>query len=155
MARLIDRSFDPRRTVVARRFFVAAGRHYNPGDTFDWRRMSVDQRRVRLLFEAGKLMHPDAVEITPADWAGLQAREHATAAPSIEQEMQDEDVHHIAVTAAVADEQPATPVEADGLDDLNMKELRALADAEGAPFRVSRDAQREAIREARRVRAAE
>jgi hypothetical protein len=38
----------------------------------------------------------------------------------------------------------------DGLDDLNMVELRAIAAAEDAPTRVSREAQREAIRENRR-----
>jgi hypothetical protein len=137
MARLIDRSFQPNEPVVARRFFVAAGRHYTPGDVFDWKRLAVDARRVRLLFEAGKLMHPEG-EVVPEPEVVL------TPAPAIEQEVQDEDI------LAVAAETPAD-TEDDGLDDLNMKELREIADAEGAPFRVSREAQRDAIRENRRV----
>jgi hypothetical protein len=137
MARLIDRSFQPNAPVVARRFFVAAGRHFNPGDAFDWRRLSIDQRRVRLLFEAGKLMHPEG-EVVPEPEVVL------TPAPTIEQEVQDEDILAVAVETSADSED-------DGLDDLNMKELREIADAEGAPFRVSREAQRDAIRENRRV----
>jgi hypothetical protein len=109
--------------------------------------LAVDARRVRLMFEAGKLMHVDEVATAPADWAGLAARDQAVIevggvgavpmpVPSIEQEMQDEDVHHVAVTAP----------HPDGLDDLGMKELRAIAEREGAPTRVSRADQREAIR---------
>jgi len=144
MARLIERVFDARKPLVVRRFFVAAGRHYNPGDAFDWRRMAVDQRRVKLMFDAGKLMHPNDASVG-----------------EIALEMQDEDVHHIAVTAAATDEQPAATIQdapadepTDDLTDLTMKELRVIADTEGAPFRVSREAQRAAIREHRRERAA-
>ena len=140
MARLIDRSFDPTQPLVARRFFVAAGRHFNPGDAFDWKRLSVDQRRTKLLFEAGKLMHPHQqtaqravpqtatapVADTPAT---LAAEPAASDGPDTE-----------------ADKQPANP---DGLDDLNMKELRKLAYKEGAPSRTSRETQIEAIREYR------
>jgi hypothetical protein len=141
-----ERTFDPAKPVVARRFFVAAGRHFNPGDVFDWRRSSVDQRRVRLLFDAGKLMHPE----TPALSIGAKAAV-TTAAPSIAVETQDDDIHHIAVTTAAQDDQPAaTEQVTDELDDLGMKELREIAQAENAPFRVSREAQREAIRENRR-----
>lgn len=163
MARLIERIFDPAKPLVARRFFVAAGRHFNPGDAFDWRRMSVDQRRVRLLFDAGKLDHPAVVQATP------------TPVAPIAQEVQDDDIHHIAVTAAAADGQPASTEQvtvdlvandlivdrpsvgdgpaSDGLDDLAMPELRAIAEAEGAPFKVSRADQREAIRAKRRAEA--
>jgi hypothetical protein len=143
MARHIERVFDSRQPLVTRRFFVAAGRHYNPGDAFDWRRMAVDQRRVKLLFDAGKIMHPD------------------TDSNPVEPEAQTDDMQPVTITAPAADEPPAAPeqvsvepIEAnepqDDLTDLTMKELRAIADAEGAPFRVSREAQREAIRENRR-----
>jgi hypothetical protein len=146
MSRLIERNFDPAKPVLARRFFVAAGRHYNPGDTFDWKRLSVDQRRVKLLFDAGKLLHPDTPFASPAP--------ASASAPAIAQEMQDEDVHRSAVTATAADEQPAPAEQVDdGLDDLDMKALRAIADAENAPLRVSRDLQRKAIRENRRAKA--
>jgi hypothetical protein len=139
-----ERVFDPTKPVVARRFFVAAGRHFNPGDVFDWKRSSVDQRRVRLLFDAGKIMHPEPT-----------LKVSGTAALPISIEVQDDDIHHIAVTAAAANEQPTAPVEDDGLHDLGMKELRGIAAVENAPFRVSREAQRDAIREARRERAGE
>lgn len=149
MARMIERKFDPDQPVFVRRFFVAAGRHLEPGTPFKWRSWAIDQRRVRQLFEAGKLMHADEMVTlsvpAEADLAGLQAADQAAyaPAPSIEQEMQDEDIHHAAVTAP-------TEQEADDLDALNLRELRAIAAEIGAPSRVSREDQREAIRERRR-----
>jgi hypothetical protein len=148
MARLIERVFDPSKPLYVRRFFAGAGRHWNPGDEFPWRRLAMDARRVRLLFEAGKLTHDGASFSAEADWTGMQSADQAAyvePAP-VSVEMQDEDIHHAAVTA------PAS--EPDGLDDLNMVELRAIAAAEGAPTRVSRSDQREAIREHRRASAA-
>ena len=139
MARLISRPFDPTQPVYARRFFVAAGRHYNPGDLFDWPRLSVAQRRVFLLFEAGKLTH-DAGTEAPAPKA-----EKPTPAPKpVEQEVQDEEI-----LAAAAEPAPEPEAPTDELDDMNMKQLRAIAEDEGAPYRTSRDAQRQAIREHR------
>ena len=156
MARLIDRSFDPNRPVKARRFFVAAGRHWEPGRAFPWKNMALAQRRVKLLFDAGKLMHADyadggvvgAEDFTPALMGEKPSESTITPAPTVSQEVQvqDEDAFHIAVTAT-----PAEPM--DDLDGLNMKELREIADREGAPSRVSREAQREAIREQRRAAA--
>lgn len=158
MARIPDRSFNPAVPVYVRRFFVAAGRHWEVGALFDWRRLAVDQRRVRQLFDVGKLMHLDD---TPApDYEGLQARESAAyvkpAAP-IAQEVQDEDIQHIAATSS-ADDGDAAPAEPeqepiDDLDGLDLKALRVIAAAENAPTRVSRADQREAIRENRRARA--
>jgi hypothetical protein len=147
MARHIERVFDPRQPLVTRRFFVAAGRHYNPGDPFEWRRMAVDQRRVKLLFDAGKIMHSAADEAEPLIEVGGVGAILSTPAPTTEQEVED-----AAILAAAS-----APVEEpqDDLADLTMKELRAIADAEGAPFRVSRDAQRAAIREHRHASAGE
>lgn len=139
MARLISRPFDPTKPVYARRFFVAAGRHYEPGTPFDWQRLSVAQRRVFLLYEAGKLTHEAGPE-APAP----KAEKPAPAPKPIEQEVQDEDI----LTAA-AEPAPEPEAPTDELDDLNMKELRAIAEEEGAPYRTSRDAQRQAIREHR------
>lgn len=153
-----ERTFDPTKPTFVRRFFVAAGRHYNPGDLFDWKRLSVDQRRVRLLFEAGKLQHTETAPTPKSNLAGLQAREMVAPAPP-EPEVTDEDVAEMFATPAptveqeMADEDILAAAADDGLDDLNMKELRAIAEAEGAPYRVSRDAQREAIREHRRTSA--
>jgi hypothetical protein len=127
MALMPERAFDPSRPVVARRFFVAAGRHFNPGDSFDWTRLAVDQRRVRQMFEAGKLEH------TPAEPVAV-----------ITNEIADEDIHRIAVTAAAA-------IEDDNLEGMRMPELREIAEREGAPTRVSRSEQVEAIRATRRA----
>ena len=141
MARLISRPFDPTKPVYARRFFVAAGRHYEPGTLFDWQRLSVSQRRVFLLYEAGKLTH-EADANAEAPKAETPKPAPAPEPKPIEQEVQDEDI-----LAAVME--PEAPAPADDLEDLNMKELRAIAEEEGAPYRTSRDAQRQAIREHR------
>jgi len=76
---------------------------------------------VALLFEAGKLMHSAVAE--PARQPVTPSAEPTSAEP-------------LASTA----EQDST-----GLDALNLKELRVIATNEGAPYRVSRDAQRQAI----------
>ena len=57
--RLVERTFDPKKPLVARRDFVAAGRTFSPGDAFDWKRMAVAQRRVSQMFEANLVGHPD------------------------------------------------------------------------------------------------
>jgi len=154
MARLIERTFQPNEPTVVRRFFVAAGRHFNPGDVFDWRRLAVAQRRVKQLFDNGKLMHPETAAeavVEPVIEVGAVGA-ILTPEPSIEQEMQDEDIAHVAATAEDDEPGPADLVEAgdDGLDALNMRELRAIAEAEGAPTRLRREDQRQAIREHRR-----
>lgn len=140
MARLIERAFDPKRPLVARRHLVAAGRHFKIGDPFDWRRMSVDQRRVRQLFDAGKLMHTD--EDAPAPEAKLAPEpvkaEAAPAAPPAE----------VSAPPAPAPE-PEDDEPQDDLTGLDIKELRNVAYAEGAPTRRSQAAQRAAIRENR------
>lgn len=138
MTRLVVRTLDVTKPLVARRKFVASGRRFAPGQPFPWQDMGLTPRQVGLLFNTGHVIHP--VEAAPV----------VTPEPTIEMEMQDEDAHHVAVTSAAADEQPAAPVEGDGLDGLNLKELRQIAADEGAPTRVSRDEQREAIREHRR-----
>lgn len=126
--RLVERNFDPKLAVVARRSFNASGRHYGPGDTFDWRHLAVDQRRVRQMFDSGFLRHFEEEVDVPSP---------APVAPKPVIEPVFEPV--------VADEQGD---ELDAIDD--MKELRAIADAEGAPYKVSKADQREAIRENRK-----
>jgi hypothetical protein len=150
MARLIKRTFDPTKPTIVRRFFVGAGRHYNPGEVFDWRRLSVDQRRVRLLFDAGKLMHAEQPSPSFAETLATEGPV-VTPAPAIAQERVYDDIQHIAVTAPAQDDQPTAPIEpVDDLDNLNMRELRVIAEAEGAPTRLRRTDQRDAIRENRR-----
>ena len=148
MARLIDRTFNPNESVVVRRHFVAAGRHFKIGDDFDWKRLAVDQRRVKQLYDVGKLMHRTLA--TAQRPAPEPKPEPVTPAPTIEQEVQDEDIHNTALDAA-PDPEPVDDEPQDGLTDLSMKELRAIAYKEGAPSRVSRKDQREAIRANRRT----
>lgn len=171
MARLVVRTLDVTKPLVARRRFVASGRRFNPGEPFPWKDLGVSTRQVGLLFNTGNVVHPTvmpapvaastaealrAVAQNPdADRADRVAAAKEilargagaiTPEPTIEMEMQDADTHHVAATSAATDEQPAAPVEGGGLDGLNLKELRQIAADEGAPTRVSRDEQREAIR---------
>jgi hypothetical protein len=134
---LPERAFNIALPLVVRKTFTSAGRQLMPGDDFDWRRHFVTPRRVRQLFDAGYLDHPS--ETVSA----------AVAADTPEPEPEPE----AEGTAVPADAASALPQD-DGLDDLDMVRLREIADAEGAPYRVSRAAQREAIRENRRARAA-
>lgn len=65
-----ERVFDPSQPLVAAKPFTAAGRRFEVGAAFDWRKMAVDQRRVRNMFEIRLVDHPAgeevAVEETPA-----------------------------------------------------------------------------------------
>lgn len=144
MARLIDRTFNPDEPVVARRHFVAAGRHFNIGDSFDWKRMAVNQRRVKQLYDAGKLMHRDL--------ATAQRPAPDDKSKTVKETKPDSDASEAADTATEAAPLASTNDEPqDDLTDLSMKELREIADVEKAPTRVSRKEQREAIREHRRA----
>ena len=123
MARLIQREFDPARPVYARKYFTAAGRKFVPGDLFDWRKLAVSQRRALQMFDAGKLMH--------------------------KAEQQKEDAIE-ALNQSVEYYEPEVINEEYDLDDIDdMKELRRIADEIGAPYKVSKKDQREAIREHR------
>lgn len=57
--RLVERTFDPKKPLVARRSFTASGRHFSVGDAFDWKHMAVAQRRVLQMFEANLVGHPE------------------------------------------------------------------------------------------------
>lgn len=50
--RLPERVFNPSEPLVAVKSFKANGRHYSPGDDFNWKSQSLDQRRVRQMFDA-------------------------------------------------------------------------------------------------------
>jgi len=150
MARLIENNFDPAKPLVVRRFFVAAGRHFKIGDDFDWRRLSVDQRRVKQLFDIGKLMHPAQATaqrpapapnaVTPVIEPALETALEPAIEPAIEPDTLDTTAPEVVAESATPD---------DGLGRLNMKELRKIAYAEGAASRTSRAEQAEAIREHR------
>jgi hypothetical protein len=57
--RLVERTFDPKKPLVARRSFTASGRRFSVGDAFDWKHMAVAQRRVNQMFEANLVGHPE------------------------------------------------------------------------------------------------
>ena len=110
--KLTERVFNPGEPVYARRAITANGHKFNPGDVFDWRKMAVNQRRVRQLFDDGKLMHARVEPVTVVE--------------------------------------PVAVAEQDDLDLIDdMKELRRIADEIGAPYKVSKADQRQAIRDHR------
>jgi hypothetical protein len=127
MARIPERKFDPARPVFARKYFTANGRKYAPGAPLDWRSASISQRRVMQMFDAGKLKHDD--EVTPE-----RIKEEYTP------ERIDNPLESLDYYTAETDD-------LDAIDD--MKELRAIADSIGAPYKVSKADQRQAIRDHR------
>jgi hypothetical protein len=158
MARLIERKFDASRPLIVRRPFVANGRHYKPGDAFPWRTQSFSQRQAMLLHDAGKVAHPEDV---PAKVFTPKAVK-ITPAPTIEQEIEDEDilaaaaspVSDVAEESLVGDatEEPET-LPLDDLDLIDdMTELRRIADEVGAPRKVSKADQRAVIRTVRSMK---
>jgi len=127
MARIPERKFDPAQPVIARKYFTANGRKYAPGALFDWRKDAISQRRVAQMFDAGKLKHDD---ITPE-----------RIKPEITPERIDNPLESLDYYDAETDD-------LDTIDD--MKELRRIADSEGAPYKVSKADQRQAIRDNRK-----
>lgn len=117
MARLIFREFDASKPTYARRKFIAGGRHYAPGDLFDWKGAMVTPRRAKQMFEAGWIKHDTEI--------GKKPPEPVVVEPEVIVEDNETDV--------------------DAIDD--MAELRRIADEIGAPYRRSKDEQREAIKE--------
>lgn len=160
MARLIDRSFNPAKPLIVRRLFVAAGRHFKIGDEFDWKRLAVDLRRTKLLYEAGKLMHrDDETAQNPLPKAAKAKEKKAETEGVVDKAPEAEIVATIAaeveadavktVEPAAEPEAPAADTDDALLDHMSMRELRKIALAEGAPSKTSRAEQREAIREHR------
>ena len=124
MARLITRTFNAAVPLVVRRPFVAAGRHFRPGDAFPWRNLPISERQAGLLFNNGKVMHPEG------DTAPEAAPEPQPAPAPVQ-----------------TPEPDPTPEPVDALGDMDMKQLRAIAAEIEAPTRTSRIEQRAAIRE--------
>jgi hypothetical protein len=61
----LPREFDPRKPVEVRLSFRYAGRDYAPGEPFEWRRAGISMRRVRQMYEAGKLQSAGHVDPAP------------------------------------------------------------------------------------------
>jgi hypothetical protein len=51
--------YDETKPLVARKEFRGGGRIYKSGDKFDPKHMALSERRIKVLFEQGFLMHPD------------------------------------------------------------------------------------------------
>jgi hypothetical protein len=146
--RIIERSFDPTKPTVCRKYFVAGGRRFVPGNDFPWKQMSIAQRKAKLLFEAGHICHPQDAHKEPEP-----AKEQVSVAEPVQ--VQDapamgELEHYTDGTPSREWTEPAQE-EDDGLDAINsLKKLRAIAKEEGAPFKVSKVDQRQAIRDNRK-----
>jgi hypothetical protein len=61
--------FNQQQPVFVLREFTLNGRKYKPGQPFPWRRLAVDLRLVRNIFNTGKLVHdlPGTVPTIPAN----------------------------------------------------------------------------------------
>jgi len=143
MARIPERKFDPARPVFARKYFTANGRKYVPGTPLDWRSASISQRRVAQMFDAGKLIHNDKMDVIER----VNAPE-----VTVEDKFTPEEEAAFEAALELAEIEVVDGLNPD-LDDLDriddMKELRRIADSEGAPYKVSKVDQRQAIRDHR------
>ena len=142
MARIPERKFDPSKPIYARKAFTANGNKIAGGQQFDWKKLAVAQRRVLQMFEAGYLYHADSKPVN------VIVENKTTVKPTpepVDVTFKDK----IEELADMGQEWDAEPVgdDLDAIDD--MKELRAIADAEGAPYKVSKKDQRQAIRDNR------
>lgn len=117
MARLVVREFSKGKAAYARKKFTANGREFLPGQEFPWRRMAVTVRKAKAMFDSGLLMHKDGEVVQPMAVDVTEA---------------------VAVGAVVG-------YDLDAIDD--MGDLRAIADEIGAPYKRSKDEQRQAIRD--------
>jgi len=121
----LPRQFDPKKPLEVRVWFRWAGRDYEPGQPFDWRNKGIPIRRVRQMFDSGKI-----------------------------KEAQFDIEDPVAETPDPIDETPET-VDfdldfSDGLDEIySLKDLKQIAESEGAPTKRSLKEQRDAIRDHR------
>jgi len=116
--------FDPSKPLYVRRVLKANGQKFNKGDRFPWDRMAVSERRVRLMFNSGKLTHGNEEK-------SEQKRSNNT-------------------TTVPTDTGPVEVQKPDDLDDINyLNELQEIAKNEGAPLVQSKSIQRKKIREHR------
>lgn len=117
MARLFVREFSKAKTAYARKKFTANGREFLPGQEFPWRRLAVTVRKAKAMFDAGLLMHDPVAQPMAVDMA---------------------DAVEVSVVAVGG-------YDLDAIDD--MGDLRKIADEIGAPYKRSKDEQRQAIRD--------
>ena len=123
MARIIERTFSAAKPVFARKNFIANGRRFAPGDLLPWRKMAVAERRIRQMFEGGLLTHEMSSSVDFEEAFALKPEPK---------------------TEVITEESEAK----DDLDQIDsMKELRKIADDIGAPYKLSKAEQRQAIRD--------
>lgn len=56
-------ALDLGKPLIARKAFRFAGKPYEVGDPFQWRRMSIAERKVRNMIGSGHLMMVDDIEV--------------------------------------------------------------------------------------------
>jgi len=116
--------FDPSKPLYVRRVLKANGQKFNKGDRFPWDRMAVSERRVRLMFESGKLTHGNEAK-------SEQKKSNNT-------------------TTVSTDTGPVQVQKPDELDEIGyLNELQEIAKNEGVPLVQSKSLQRKKIRENR------
>ena len=125
MHRIYQTSFQTEYPLFAYRSFFAEGRKFERGQQFPWKEMGISPEKVALLYRTGKVRHQEG------DLPKAIVKPEPIEAPLKPEPVED--------TVEARDE----------LDDLSMPELRAIADEVGAPYKVSKSDQRDAIREAR------
>jgi hypothetical protein len=142
MARLsVKGIFDPKQPLLVRRAFSAAGRTFQPGDAFPWKRLSVSLRRAFLMYESGLLRHSDDAD----------AEETVTEETVTEETVTEETVTEETVTEETVTEEnpPAPPIDNSDLDVESLVVLQTIAKREGAAFKSTKAAQRQSIIEKR------
>lgn len=66
MAKRTQEFLDPAKPIFIRKPLKAAGRNFLIGQHFDWKKLAVDIRRIRMLFEQRYLTHEEP-EVDPKD----------------------------------------------------------------------------------------
>jgi len=145
MARLINKQFDPTQSVFARKYFIANGHRYEPGMIMPWRNIGISQRRIAQMFDAGKISHDDNI-VTTKDTV---KPETVVAQNKALDDFEEAEQYWDATDFDFDNESILS--ETDDLDDIDdMKELRRIADAIGAGYKVSKVDQRQVIRDKRK-----
>lgn len=129
-------SFDPNKPVYVRRSFRGDGRYWPIGARFNWKHLTVNDRRVAQLYSAGRLTHD-----VPSDKPGADAPDSADVGAGV---VTDE------LETVETPEHTGDTSESDELDAIDaMSELRKIAKKEGAPLKTSKANQRISIRQNR------
>ena len=130
MPRSTQAPFDPDAPLYGADFFRVGSDVIAPGDVFAWRVAGLTEAETLFLYETGRVRH--------GQMNYAQERRRPAAVP---------DVLDILPTRTPAEPEPAAGDDLDLVDTLAA--LREIADEVGAPHKVTKAAQRQAIREAR------